>query len=1210
MQHTKQNPYESYFYPPPRRFYLLQTLLWLGSPGYLSAQTLVNVANQFTFSQATQQDFLVGAKIEMSDTSAFILYNEQVTAQYHTFAVFRNSLTHDSTYWVTMFDTLTPYMNHGTDLYVKNNKVYVCAAAVDSANGAATLYTIQLNAATGAVDWVSSYTPAYNGYVLPTAILADGSGNVYTCGTEQTATSDYRMVLLKHNSSGTQQWVSGYDSVGRYDGAAGIRISSNRLYLTGFSGTGFSSWDFVTISFNATNGTASSVQYSANATGGFSTPVDIHKDQWDNLYVLGTATNAYGNTDIKLIKYDSLFTQKWVRTFGDSLLPDEAAAMLNMYSLDGRIALCGTKYNALGGSSAWVAELDTGGTLLWQQTLAPAQPGYQTIAKEIDYDNNNNIIVASTTYNGANRDVVATSFSPTGTLRWYKQWHREADTDDEANDIGIGPNNYVHVSYTSRSSTDTVFGVFALEEWEIPNNFIVDTNNQPVYRANELIVRFNPDIISPLFVNNRDVIFTELQYIIPDSVLLLMNSKTGLPLDRAKVSKIFKQLTTADSLSITREGDTIYMPKFWSSVLLHIPQWVSDTLPDIQDSLNTIPQYVFNTGKNLIIQFTSYPDDPEFPTTNGHYGNNYNSLCDATQGINVCPVWDDGETGYSGVNIGIFDTGLNYGHEELLNSSHTISKANQGYDFDNGWNITVSGQFNDTYNGGDGHGTGVACIAAGLSNNGLGGTGVAGGDQNGLTQNWGCLLVAMKIANGNTAKLYEALVMGATNTPMSGIPGFGIDIANMSITVAQDGNTMAIADKRALQDAMRWLYQNGVVCVASSGLCGTAFANAVPASLRDNWAIKVAGSTNSGVGNALCPSGNLVDVIAPSEANQFIMASAQGSDQYLNVNPGGSYFGTSFSVPLVSGAAGLLMSYSFVNAGGFILSPDDIENLFEIYAKNNQLGSTYGHGLLDVGNAYNHIKYPAYKIYHYTVQPPNSTNVTKVHSNYNITLTDNFEKATSNTFGSPTVFLQAGNYVADVYEIGSNVTSWQIPVGESIVNHWKNNRKTTLWKAPDGSNKVEPENDYDIISFNSNGGTLKGYAYFIISDGNGNPVNKWVPVDVSGNNFGNGKVGISIHTYNSALGVGDELENSSSAIQIYPNPSSNTLNVTVTGFHYESCEATIYDIAGSKVWESQLKLNNDLNKFLIDISSYKQGVYIFEIKNTKHKEQAKIIVCH
>ncbi len=274
--------------------------------------------------------------------------------------------------------------------------------------------------------------------------------------------------------------------------------------------------------------------------------------------------------------------------------------------------------------------------------------------------------------------------------------------------------------------------------------------------------------------------------------------------------------------------------------------------------------------------------------------------------------WDQ-STGNAGVVIAILDSGVDLTHSDLAYKiwRNTGEIALNGLDDDgNGYEDDVNGYdfgdidadpnpepIFDAVNGVDvgWHGTFVAGLAAASTNNGTGVAGLA----------WNCRVMPLKVTDVDGTIWLDAIVAGFDYAAAKGAKVLNLSMGATDPAAAEffqllvDGATAA-----------------GVVVVASAGNDGTDTPN-YPAACDDVLAVA---ATNSGNNRASFSCwGPWVDLAAPGEAVWSCIARNYTYDAYsLAVYQ--AYFGfdgahaymrndgTSFSAPLVSGAAALVRS--------------------------------------------------------------------------------------------------------------------------------------------------------------------------------------------------------------------------------------------------------------------------------------------------------------
>lgn len=328
-------------------------------------------------------------------------------------------------------------------------------------------------------------------------------------------------------------------------------------------------------------------------------------------------------------------------------------------------------------------------------------------------------------------------------------------------------------------------------------------------------------------------------------------------------------------------------------------------------ALRTLPGVVA-AAPDLQLSLHLVPNDPNLPTQ--WY------LGTSVAAMRARQAWDI-ETGSAGVAIGILDTGVDVGHEDLagklwqnaneIPGNSTDDDFNgyvddvNGWDFGNDDNDPSPNPVFDLSTGIDvgWHGTYVAGLAAAASNNGTGIAGVA----------WGCRVMPLKVAD-STGDMPLSAVTAAILYAIDN----GAGVLNMSLGSPEP-------DAEAFfQPLMAAAFDGDVVTVSSAGNDGTDERN-FPAACDSVLSV---GATNSGNNRATFSNwGEWVDIAAPGELIWSSIARNYEYDEFSQIffevlwywdtiHPYMYGDGTSASSPLVAGAAALVRSrFPGLNAG-------------------------------------------------------------------------------------------------------------------------------------------------------------------------------------------------------------------------------------------------------------------------------------------------------
>ena len=262
--------------------------------------------------------------------------------------------------------------------------------------------------------------------------------------------------------------------------------------------------------------------------------------------------------------------------------------------------------------------------------------------------------------------------------------------------------------------------------------------------------------------------------------------------------------------------------------------------------------------------------------------------------IDAPTAWDT-TTGSSAVTIAILDSGVDSSHPDL---APLIVP---------GWNYVDNNADTSDVSG---HGTGVAGAAAAAANNGTGVAGVA----------WGCRLMPLRVSDtngyGNISAMVSALTWAADH---------GARVANLSFA--------GVAKVSSIITAAQYFQSKGGVVTASAGNAGI-----FDTSPTNPYFLVVSATDINDLVASWSNTGSNIDLAAPGVN---IETTTRGGDF-------GSGSGTSFSAPVVAGAAALAISANPTLPG------TQIQTILKQTA--DDLGApgwdtSYGAGRLNVGRA-------------------------------------------------------------------------------------------------------------------------------------------------------------------------------------------------------------------------------------------------------------------
>ncbi|MEO0093507.1 MAG: SBBP repeat-containing protein, partial [candidate division WOR-3 bacterium] len=352
--------------------------------------------------------------------------------------------------WIQIYNGLGSGDDRGSAIAVDDSgNVYVTGSSDRSAGTNQDYATIKYNSQ-GVQQWVATYNGPANGRDYASAIAVDDSGNVYVTGTSYggyTNEDDY--ATIKYNSQGVQQWVARYNGPDNwYDNARAIAVDdSGNVYVTGNSAGSGTSQDYATIKYNAQG----NIEWVARYNGpdnleDYATAIAI--DGSRNVYVTGYSKSSSTWFDYVTIKYNSQGNPEWLARYtGPGYLEDYAYALTidgsgNVYvtgcshgGSNTNLDYATIKYNSLG-VQEWVARYN-------------GPDNREDYAKAIAIDGSGNVYVTGYSFDTLG-DYATIKYSNSGEQRWIARYNGPGNGEDCANRIAVDGSGNVYVTGYSK----------------------------------------------------------------------------------------------------------------------------------------------------------------------------------------------------------------------------------------------------------------------------------------------------------------------------------------------------------------------------------------------------------------------------------------------------------------------------------------------------------------------------------------------------------------------------------------------------------------------------------------------------------------------------------------------------------------------------------------------------------------------------------------
>ena len=891
--------------------------------------------------------------------------------------------------WQQTWSAMTGTNNYGVSaLTDAEGNVYVAATVTNV--GSQLDFALLKYRVDGVLEWVATWDGPASLDDIPAAMALNSSGEVFLAGTTWTDPLYTDFALVKIDGGGQVSWSVTYDHAGLIDAGVAVELDQNgHPVISGVSAPSLLTWEMATLRFDTSTGNGMDTLRVQIPGLGLQEARAMAIDGSGNIYVTGNFHDGQ-QRDVQTLKIGSGFTMTWLENWDHAGKDDNGLAVAA--DSFGNVYVAGLAGNPSGGSEFLTLKYGPDGDLLWSRLFQPRDSTWAAMATGLAVSDDG-VLVTGTVHTTVGMSFATVKYASNGKLVWSKT-HATPQQDGKAMALALGTQGQVYVSGIFEGSAGNSYATIKYDVYTKDNDAVLDSLGNPLYKDNEIIVKFKPHLVDTNVVDNLNWQHGTLDLIVPDSVAQAVAAKLGLPQgaeQRLKVMKVYRNWTRADSISISRLGEEVRMPKVWSSFILETDAL---GLAPACDSLSSLHASISYAHPNLLFQF--YSNDPI-------YDEDWQSSLSPTTTypdahINIEPAWAI-QTGQPFIKVGIVDTPIKWDHEDFVHDGQTKILSGRDYHQQAG-DINTSLPY--PYGSEGYHGTACASIVGALRNNSKGVAGIAGGDVEG-TGNTGTAIVPLVVGAFITQYIgveeaAPAILEGSSDIPATG-NGFGCHVLNMSWGSAATGLQQTYP--MAMVEAMLAANRNHCVITAAHGNYGvgqsnfrsypSAFADhpdgphsmvgdnvvlSIGASGDDGRHLYFESNNTDGYGFNACHHFG-VDIVAPGSSSNVYTALG-GLEPGLNCQnlPWDTFGfpqlyscfqGTSSAAPHVAGVVALMMAeHSVINGAPNGLAPEDVEHILQHTATDifdlvtgwppyNEYFVGYdnyhGHGRMDAGSA-------------------------------------------------------------------------------------------------------------------------------------------------------------------------------------------------------------------------------------------------------------------
>jgi hypothetical protein len=348
------------------------------------------------------------------------------------------------------------------------------------------IIVVSLDKDTGDTNWVYRYNGPGNGSDVATSIVYGADSNIYAAGysTGSGTGTDFTVISLSKNIGDTN-WVYRYNGPGNGSDAASSIVfgEDGNLYAAG-SSEGFSNGnapDLAVISLSSTGSERWVYRYNGTVDSADAANAIVYGSD-NKIYIAGYSNSGFEMGTFAVISLDTTGVERWV--YADSI---DGVANCLVYGADGNIYAAGyfSIYYDIG-----IMSFTAAGSERWRYLYA-GPPGSSGDAEDeirsIVYGADGNIYAAgvsdSTDWTNPTDAFTVISLTPAGSERWVYRYY--SGLFDWANSIVYGADSNLYAAGMCFQGT-AAFGVISLtlaggERW------IYRYNGPDVYEAYSII---------------------------------------------------------------------------------------------------------------------------------------------------------------------------------------------------------------------------------------------------------------------------------------------------------------------------------------------------------------------------------------------------------------------------------------------------------------------------------------------------------------------------------------------------------------------------------------------------------------------------------------------------------------------------------------------------------------------------------------------------
>jgi hypothetical protein len=324
---------------------------------------------------------------------------------------------------------------------------------------------VAYDATTGAKEWAKRYDGPVGGIDQATSLgmSTDGATVFVTGASTSGPDTDYDAATVAYDSvTGSRLWVRRYNDRGNRDDvgfSVGVSPQGNRVFVTGYSHSLTTSYDYATVAYDAGTGAKQWVRrYHAPGSGDDIASSLRVSPEGTRVFVTGYSVGVTTSYDYATVAYDAVTGARlWVRRYNGPASAGDTASSLEVSPDGSKVFVAGASTGSTGSSDyATVAYDAATGSKQWVSRYNDPANGYdQPLSMGVSPDGTQVFVTGYGSGSTTRPDYATVAYdATTGAKQWVRRYNGPQNREDQATSLAISPDGEkVYVTGTSRVSS-------------------------------------------------------------------------------------------------------------------------------------------------------------------------------------------------------------------------------------------------------------------------------------------------------------------------------------------------------------------------------------------------------------------------------------------------------------------------------------------------------------------------------------------------------------------------------------------------------------------------------------------------------------------------------------------------------------------------------------------------------------------------------------